>query len=57
MIAFAILGAFTLGEALGGYFANSIALIAEAARMLTDTASLILANRSGRGRVCANAHL
>jgi cobalt-zinc-cadmium efflux system protein len=41
--ALVILGSFTLVEAIGGYFANSIALLAEAAHMLTDTASLILA--------------
>ncbi|GAC1692741.1 MAG: cation diffusion facilitator family transporter [Steroidobacteraceae bacterium] len=38
-----ILGSFTLVEALGGYFANSIALLAEAAHMLADSASLLLA--------------
>jgi len=43
MIALAILGSFTLIEALGGYLANSIALLAEAVHMLTDTASLVLA--------------
>jgi cobalt-zinc-cadmium efflux system protein len=43
IFALAILGSFTLVEAIGGYFANSIALLAEAAHMLTDTASLILA--------------
>jgi cobalt-zinc-cadmium efflux system protein len=42
-IALAILGCFTLVEALGGYFANSIALLAEAAHMLADSASLVLA--------------
>lgn len=42
-IALAILGSFTLVEALGGYFANSIALLAEAAHMLADSASLVLA--------------
>src|SRR5579871_5409804 len=42
-IALIILGSFTLIEAVGGYFANSIALLAEAAHMLTDSASLILA--------------
>jgi cobalt-zinc-cadmium efflux system protein len=41
--ALAILGAFTLVEAVGGYFANSIALLAEAAHMLADSASLLLA--------------
>ncbi|MGO9802752.1 MAG: cation diffusion facilitator family transporter [Steroidobacteraceae bacterium] len=41
--ALAILGIFTLIEALGGYFANSIALLAEAAHMLADSASLVLA--------------
>jgi cobalt-zinc-cadmium efflux system protein len=41
--ALAILGVFTLIEAAGGYFANSIALLAEAAHMLADSASLLLA--------------
>jgi cobalt-zinc-cadmium efflux system protein len=43
LIALAILGTFTLVEAVGGYFANSIALLAEAAHMLADSASLVLA--------------
>jgi cobalt-zinc-cadmium efflux system protein len=38
-----ILGSFTLVEAVGGYFAHSIALLAEAAHMLADSASLLLA--------------
>jgi cobalt-zinc-cadmium efflux system protein len=42
-LALAILASFTLVEALGGYFANSIALLAEAAHMLADSASLVLA--------------
>lgn len=42
-VALLILGSFTLVEALGGYFANSIALLAEAAHMLADSASLLLA--------------
>ena len=42
-IALIILGSFTLVEAAGGYFANSIALLAEAAHMLADSASLMLA--------------
>jgi len=41
--ALSILGIFTLIEAVGGYFANSIALLAEAAHMLADSASLLLA--------------
>src|SRR5579859_7537368 len=41
--ALSILGVFTLIEAAGGYFANSIALLAEAAHMLADSASLLLA--------------
>jgi cobalt-zinc-cadmium efflux system protein len=41
--ALVILGSFTLIEAAGGYFANSIALLAEAAHMLADSASLLLA--------------
>jgi cobalt-zinc-cadmium efflux system protein len=43
MVALAILGTFTIVEAVGGYFANSIALLAEAAHMLADCASLLLA--------------
>jgi len=42
-IALVILAGFTLIEAAGGYFANSIALLAEAAHMLADSASLLLA--------------
>jgi cobalt-zinc-cadmium efflux system protein len=42
-IALLILACFTLVEALGGWFANSIALLAEAAHMLADSASLVLA--------------
>jgi cobalt-zinc-cadmium efflux system protein len=42
-LAVSILGTFTLIEAAGGYFANSIALLAEAAHMLADSASLLLA--------------
>jgi len=41
--ALVILGSFTLIEAAGGYLANSIALLAEAAHMLADSASLMLA--------------
>src|SRR5580765_468334 len=43
LMALAILGTFTLVEAVGGYLANSIALLAEAAHMLADSASLLLA--------------
>ncbi|MBV8405254.1 MAG: cation transporter [Gammaproteobacteria bacterium] len=43
LAALAILGTFTLIEAVGGYLANSIALLAEAAHMLADSASLVLA--------------
>lgn len=43
LIALAILGSFTLIEAAGGYIANSLALLAEAAHMLADSASLLLA--------------
>src|SRR5579872_4193481 len=43
LIALCILGLFTVVEAVGGYFANSIALLAEAAHMLADSASLLLA--------------
>ena len=42
-LAFGILATFTLIEALGGWYANSIALLAEAAHMLADSASLVLA--------------
>jgi len=38
-----IVAGFTLVEAIGGYLANSIALLAEAAHMLADSASLVLA--------------
>jgi cobalt-zinc-cadmium efflux system protein len=43
IVALLILGSFTLIEAVGGYFANSIALLAEAAHMLADSAALVLA--------------
>lgn len=43
IIALAILSAFAFVEAIGGYFAHSIALLAEAAHMLADCASLALA--------------
>jgi cobalt-zinc-cadmium efflux system protein len=43
LIALIILGSFTVVEAVGGYLANSIALLAEAAHMLADSASLVLA--------------
>src|SRR5215469_4364496 len=43
LLALLILGTFTIIEAVGGYFANSIALLAEAAHMLADSASLLLA--------------
>lgn len=43
LIALFILGSFTVVEAVGGYLANSIALLAEAAHMLADSASLVLA--------------
>jgi cobalt-zinc-cadmium efflux system protein len=43
ILASAILGSFMLVEAIGGYLANSMALLAEAAHMLADTASLLLA--------------
>ena len=42
-VAFGLLASFTLVEAGGGLWANSVALYAEAAHMLTDTASLLLA--------------
>lgn len=43
MVALAILACFTAIEAVGGYLANSIALLAEAAHMLADSAALALA--------------
>jgi cobalt-zinc-cadmium efflux system protein len=43
LIALTILGTFTAVEAVGGYLANSIALLAESAHMLADSASLLLA--------------
>jgi len=43
VLALVILGSFTLLEAIGGYLANSLALLAEAAHMLADSASLLLA--------------
>lgn len=42
-LAFGLLLCFTLVEAVGGWWANSVALYAEAAHMLADTASLLLA--------------
>jgi cobalt-zinc-cadmium efflux system protein len=42
-LAFGLLFAFTLVEAGGGVWANSVALYAEAAHMLADAASLLLA--------------
>jgi cobalt-zinc-cadmium efflux system protein len=43
LLALVVLGSFTVVEAVGGYFANSIALLAEAAHMLADSASLFVA--------------
>jgi cobalt-zinc-cadmium efflux system protein len=43
ILALVVLGSFTLVEAVGGYLANSLALLAEAAHMLADSASLALA--------------
>lgn len=43
LVALCILAAFTAIEALGGWFANSIALLAEAGHMLADSGSLMLA--------------
>lgn len=51
LVALLILFSFTLVEAIGGYLANSIALLAEAVHMLTDAAALLLsivAIRMGR---------
>ena len=56
IVALTILATFTLVEAVGGYFANSIALLAESAHMLADSASLLLAILAIRvGRRPANA--
>lgn len=56
LLALLILGSFTLIEAAGGYIANSIALLAEAAHMLADSGSLLLAIVALRvGRRPANA--
>ena len=43
LVALMILGCFTLVEGIGGFLANSVALLAEAAHMLADSASLLLA--------------
>jgi cation diffusion facilitator family transporter len=43
LISLTILFAFTVVEGVGGWYANSIALLAEAAHMLADSASLLLA--------------
>ena len=42
-VALGVLATFTALEALGGFWANSIALLAEAAHMLADCGSLVLA--------------
>jgi cobalt-zinc-cadmium efflux system protein len=42
-VALTVLAAFTLVEAVGGFWSHSIALLAEAAHMLADCGSLILA--------------
>lgn len=56
ILALLILGSFTLIEGIGGYIANSIALLAEAAHMLADSGSLVLAIVALRiGRRPANA--
>ena len=49
--AFALTGSFLVAEAVGGYLAGSLALISDAAHMLTDTAAIgiaIAAIRIGR---------
>ncbi|MDZ7747916.1 MAG: cation diffusion facilitator family transporter [Halofilum sp. (in: g-proteobacteria)] len=43
LAALALTGTFMVVEAVGGWLAGSLALIADAAHMLTDTASLLLA--------------
>ena len=54
--ALALLFTFTVVEAVGGVWSNSIALLAEAAHMLADSASLLLAIVAIRmGRRPANA--
>jgi len=42
-VALGVLAAFTVVEAIGGFWSHSIALLAEAAHMLADCGSLILA--------------
>ena len=42
-VALGVLAAFTVVEAVGGFWSRSIALLAEAAHMLADCGSLILA--------------
>jgi cobalt-zinc-cadmium efflux system protein len=55
-MALALLFAFTLVEGIGGWWANSIALLAEAAHMLADCGALLLAIAAIRlGRRPANA--
>ncbi len=56
-IAALVTGTFMFAEAIGGYFAGSLALLADAGHMLTDTAALAmafgaarLANRPADGR-------
>jgi len=56
LLALCILLTFTAIEALGGWFANSIALLAEAGHMVADSGSLILAILAARAsRRPANA--
>lgn len=43
IVALALLGTFTVVEAVGGYFAHSLALLAEAVHMLADCGSMALA--------------
>jgi cobalt-zinc-cadmium efflux system protein len=43
LVTLCILATFTAIEALGGWFANSMALLAEASHMLADSGSLLLA--------------
>lgn len=42
-IALGLIGVFMLAEVVGGALANSLALISDAAHMLTDVASIVLA--------------
>jgi len=58
-MAFAIIGAFFVVEAIAGFWTNSLALLSDAGHMLTDViglgralAAMLLASRFERGRLC-----